>query len=561
MRRFLSLSCAAALVVAFSLPAVGPAGDVSAAPPPQLEKILVRGAAIHGANGLAVDHAGRLLVASVWGQQITAVDRSTGRILQRYGPVVDGVQLGTPDDVAVGPDGSIYYTDIMGGNVGRISADGHLTKQPVATFNNPIAFDAKGRLFVAQAFQGDCLYEVDPALVKPPTRILCGSGEEGFPEQLNGFDFGPDGMLYAPRPALRQIVRIDIATRTVTVVASDLDGNPSSVEFDAAGHLYASLGQGPVVRVDIETGAVANVTTLPFGLDNMAFDSRGRLYVSNSDDGHVDRVLPATGSRRQLLKGGLIIPGGVAVMPQAAGGDRVVVADLWRVATYNGLTGRLLDIDADFGAFGAVPGVTTTAADGDHVILTSWIAEAVTIWDPAAKPGSPSTAASACRSTRSASARTSWSRRLAPRRSCARTRGCADARSRWVGFVPTGLAATADDLWVADWATGTVWQLVKDGATLTTPGAVASGLAQPEGLAVDRDGSLLVVEAGAGRLTRIDPATGATSVVATGLGLGAAAPPGAPPTWMFNGVAVGPKGDIYATGDTAAVIYRFSPVP
>ena len=128
-------------------------------------------------------------------------------------------------------------------------------------------------------------------------------------------------------------------------------------------------------------------------------------------------------------------------------------------------------------------------------------------------------------------------------------------------MVPTGLAATADDLWVADWATGTVWQLVKDGATLAAPAVVTIGLVQPEGLAVDRDGSLLVVEAGAGRLTRIDPATGAKSTVATGLGLGTAAPPGAPPTWMFNGVAVGPKGDIYVTGDTVGVIYRFSPVP
>ena len=226
-------------------------------------------------NGLAVDKGGRLLVASVWGQQITAVDGSTGQVLQRYGPVVDGVQLGTPDDVAVGPDGSIYYTDIMGGTVGRISADGHLTKQPVATFNNPIAFNDAGRLFVAQAFQGDCLYEVDPALVKPPAMILCGSGAAGFPDQLNGFDFGPDGMLYAPRPALGQIVRIDIATKAVTVVASDLGGNPSSVEFDAGGHLYASLGQGPVVRVDIETGAVTNVTTLPFGLDNMVLRRSG----------------------------------------------------------------------------------------------------------------------------------------------------------------------------------------------------------------------------------------------------------------------------------------------
>ena len=129
---------------------------------------------------------------------------------------------------------------------------------------------------------------------------------------------------------------------------------------------------------------MTNVTTLPVGLDNMVFDNRGRLFVSNSDDGHVDRVLSATGSHRQLLKGGLIIPGRNATLPQATGGDRLVVADLWRIATYNGRTGRLLDLDADFGAFGAVPGVTTTAADGEHVILSSWIAEAVTVWDPAA---------------------------------------------------------------------------------------------------------------------------------------------------------------------------------
>ena len=128
-------------------------------------------------------------------------------------------------------------------------------------------------------------------------------------------------------------------------------------------------------------------------------------------------------------------------------------------------------------------------------------------------------------------------------------------------FVPTGLAATADDLWVADWAAGTVSQLVRDGTTLAPPAVVAGGLAQPEGLAVDRDGSLLVVEAGAGRLTRIDPGTGATSRVASGLGLGVASPPGAPPTWMFNGVAVGPKGDIYVTGDRSGALYRFSPVP
>ncbi|HEY3239088.1 MAG TPA: SMP-30/gluconolactonase/LRE family protein, partial [Acidimicrobiia bacterium] len=50
-----------------------------------------------------------------------------------------------------------------------------------------------------------------------------------------------------------------------------------------------------------------------------------------------------------------------------------------------------------------------------------------------------------------------------------------------------------------------------------TPSVVASGLDGPEGVAVDRDGSLLVVEGDAGRLVRIGPAGGQPSEVATGL--------------------------------------------
>lgn len=553
MKRSFVLACAAALVGAFAVP------TASASPPPYLQKTLVDGAAIQGANGLAVDHDGKILVASVWSQQIVAVDPATGKVLQRYGPMVGGTPLGAPDDVAVGPDGSIYYTDIIGGQVGRISTTGQLTKQAVAVFVNPIAFDAAGRLFVGQAFEGDCLYEVDPALVAPPTQILCGSGAPGFPDQLNGFDFGPDGGLYAPRPSLEQIIRIDVETGDVTLVSDQLGDTPSSVEFDADGSLYASLGPGRVVRIDTATGAVTTVATLEFGLDNMAFDAPGHLFVSNSDDGAIYRVHPATGAYRVLVKGGLTMPGGIAVLPSASEGDRIVVTDMWRLLTYSGLTGRLVDVDPNFGAFG-IPGVFTASADGDHVILTTWIAGVVEVWDPDANAllgvyGGFGTPVNAIRFGTDIVVAA-----LGPDPIVRVTPG-----GTWSGifagalFVPSGLAARGGDLWVADWASGIVWKIAAGGTFLAAPLPVAFGLAQPEGLAVDRDGSLLVVEAAAGRLTRIDPSTGATTTVADGLGLGA--PTYGPPTWMFNGVAVGARGDIYVTGDVANVVYRFSPVP
>jgi sugar lactone lactonase YvrE len=49
------------------------------------------------------------------------------------------------------------------------------------------------------------------------------------------------------------------------------------------------------------------------------------------------------------------------------------------------------------------------------------------------------------------------------------------------------------------------------------PSVVASGLDGPEGVALDRDGSLLVVEGDAGRLVRIDPGGGGPTEVARGL--------------------------------------------
>ncbi len=65
-----------------------------------------------------------------------------------------------------------------------------------------------------------------------------------------------------------------------------------------------------------------------------------------------------------------------------------------------------------------------------------------------------------------------------------------------------------------------------------------------------------MVEAGAGRLSRIDLPGGTVTTVAGDLGLGADPIPNAPPTWLFNGVTVGGLGDAYVTGDVDNVVYK-----
>ncbi|MDH3244146.1 MAG: hypothetical protein OEM26_05995, partial [Saprospiraceae bacterium] len=101
-------------------------------------------------------------------------------------------------------------------------------------------------------------------------------------------------------------------------------------------------------------------------------------------------------------------------------------------------------------------------------------------------------------------------------------------------------------------------QIDFEGKTPNTPFVVASDLSNPEGLAWDQDGSLVVVETGTNRLTRIDLSTGDKTTIVDNLEISGPGPEGFPPTYGFDGVAISPSGDIYVTGGAVNVIYRIT---
>jgi len=510
-------------------------------------KVLVTGSPIHGANGLAFDSHDRLHIASVLGREIVVMDPRTGKILDRLGPAL-GVE--TPDDLTFGPLGSVYqddvfWTAIFTGEVGRLSPDGtKITAGTVFPGVNPITFSDDNRLFVAHDFFGFAgLYEIDPDGISLPTEL-----DPNF-YNLNAFDFGPDGLLYGPIFQDR-ILRIDVDSGPSPLDFEDvLNPFPSAaVKFDSQGRLYA-LNVDQVVRIDPDTGDVEVVSEIEPGLDNLAFDSRGKLYVSSFMNGTVFRILPS-GHARILSPGGMIAPGGVAVLPRPHGGESVYVADGFSFREFNGRTGRPGAHEEVFGSAG------TVAPYGEDLVVSAWFNSSVEIRDgetlhlidgpiPFALPLNA----------------IAFQGDIAVAELGTGSVVSGDGTPIATGFpVPTGLAAIEDDLWVADWALGTVFQIVDEGLPIT-PTPLASGLVLPEGLAVNTDGTLLVVEAGAGRLSSIDPATGVVTMVAEGLDLGSPGPPGYPPTWTFNGVAVGPSGNIFVTGDAANVLYRFKQHP
>ena len=526
---------------------------------------LVTGSALHGANGTFVGPDGHLYVASFFGAEIVAFDVESGAVVRRYGPE-DGV-LG-PDDVTFGPDGSMYWTDILVGEVGRRGPDGSVTKQFVAPGVNPIAFSPDGRLFVGLCFAGDGLFELDPELIAPPRPIVVASEENPFPLGFfNAFSFGPDGRLYGPLYGGDSFIGFDVDSCEHTsqpwvdcdirVLASGFH-TPVAAKFSPQGVLHA-LDQwtGELVAFDLVTGEWSLVAEVGQGPDNLAFAADGRLFVTNADDGSVVEVLSA-GAVRTLSPGGLILPGGVTVMERPGGEASLFVADTFRLWEFGAGTGGLVAFTKGGLVGGGMAPPSTVRVDGDRLILTSQFGSALQVVDVRTldpvehvQMGAPNDALRLGADVVVADlvgGGVAWASDGAPILPI-------DQQQVWY---PKGLATDGERLWVSDWATGIVWQVAFDGATALPAVPIAVDLAHPEGLAFDGEGGVLVVETGAGRLLRIVLETGAIEEIATGLAVGLPAITGAPPAYILSGVTVDAAGGIYVAGDVGNVVYRIS---
>jgi sugar lactone lactonase YvrE len=494
---------------------------------------------------------GKLYIASVATPAIAVMNPETGEIEKRLGP--DHGAKG-PDDLAFGPDGSLYWTDIVYGTVGRLSPDGVATV--VADLGpgvNPITFSDDGRLFVSQCFFGDELFEVDPEGVKEPRLI---SDQLGPGCGLNGMDWGPDGFLYGPRWFQREVVRVDVETGRFETVAGGF-GVPAAVKFDSAGRLHVlDTLAGEVTQIDLKTESRTIVGRIqPRTADNLAFDETDRLFVSGFTDGYIVEVLDEN-NNRPVSPGGLIAPGGVAFVDTDEG-ERLYIADFFALREIDAETGQELGAVRDVIGFSDLGTVMTVKWNGEHLLLTSWFDNQVILWDPVGdelvakyvgfeQPVDALPFQGDIVVSESASGRVIRFNAVTP-----------DDRTVLVSGLrsPVGLASIDDSLYLADRDAGRILQIVEGEKVLEPLRIIADGLAGPEGIVFDTNGRLLVVEAGAGRVSSIDIETGDKAILAEDLQLHVESQVGFPSAMFFNGIAVG-NGRIFVTGDRASLLYR-----
>ncbi len=208
---------------------------------------------LRGPFGISVAANGDIYFADTWNQRVRAIDCETGVIrtvagegARAYGgdggPAMQAF-LGNPDDVSVGPDGSVIIADTRHSHVRRVDANGVIHNFAGAAF----PWD-----------KGDGGSSLNANLIYP-----------------TAVEHGPNGDVYIADAAAHRIRKVDAASGVITtVVGNGLDGysgdgaaataarigRPMAMRFDAAGNLYfADSSCHAVRRVDAKTGVITTV--------------------------------------------------------------------------------------------------------------------------------------------------------------------------------------------------------------------------------------------------------------------------------------------------------------
>ena len=466
------------------------------------------------------------------GARISAIDVTTGQVdhILARSPVV------APDDLDFAPDGTAYVTDVATATTwawkpGQVPS-AHAVDQPS---NNGVTVSAGGRIFVDEFRPGGRLLEV--ASAGQPARVIL--------EGLNGpnaLDVGGDGRVFFPQVFAGEVWSLEPDSGDTRRVAAGL-GSPTAVKVAPDGHLIVSLSaEGIIAQIDPRTGAITTLAEVDPGIDNLALDSSGRVFVSHYVDGQVAEVpvgvAATTQSPRILNPAGFVGPFDVSERP----GGTLIIADGLSLAYVEGSVvnrfARLLTADSP-GLISAVH----TAPDGRTYVAGG---NAVSQYTPAG----PRLIRDDLQSVTGLALDASDTLLVADHAAGTVLRLHPDGGE--VAILtndvehPTRLATatdTGDDaaVYISDDVAGQI-HVHRDGATTL----FANGLNKPQGLAV-LDNRVFVVDAGSGELVAFTRDGGAREVIVSGLPIGV--PEGVQRLITVAGLTATAAGDLIIAAD------------
>lgn len=513
----------------------------------------VKGAAlVGGSNGMFFDAENNLYVAQVLGRTISKLNPETGQILEQLGQQ-DGFFF--PDDVTIGNDGELYWTDVLGGTVGRKPKDGAAEfLYPFGTFPNanPLTLSDDGnRLFFAQCFNlgaPNGLYQVDLE-TNETTPII-----EGVPLcASNAMDF-KNNSIYAPILFQGRVARIDLANdNQITNVTSI--GIPVAVKFDSQGRLHVlDTSNGQVLRIDLDNPDTTNNTELVAqlpddGLDNLAFDKDDRLYVSSFSRGTVLEVLGLT-NFRTVSPGSFSATSGVAILNNVLYTVHPLAVHGYDLSTAQEVT----FVEAIPGVSDLMQPAAIVATKAGNLILLSFIMNSLLIWNITTESITLSAIFEA--PTDALEYQNGVLVMEATTGNVVHATGD-DLSNRTILMTIPGvffLAGNETHVYATHFVNGTTLEIISNGTVLDTPTIISSGHYSPEGTALV-DNYLLVACTGSGTLEKVDISSGEVATLVEGLDF-------LPPLPEF-GLVFGFSNDVavhddyaYVNADGSNVLYK-----
>lgn len=521
------------------------------------QHFLVPGSWFHGVHGLAFNKDDQLFAGSVIGQTLYRVQVDSGEVDRVVEP-----PMGMADDIAFAEDGTMAWTAFLMGKV-YVRRGNKTVEITGMSGPNSLAFGKDGRLFISEVFLGDALYEADlKNFDKPDFKTIPKSDLRKVADKLgglNGFEIHrDDGFLYGPLWFKGQIVKINIDTGATEVISSGYV-TPAAVNLDPQNrdNLYiVDTGNGSIWSLSLTSKIRKLVASMKPGLDNLAFDSRGRLFVSSMTDNGIYLVEKQTGATKTIVEGKLAIPTDLAVVSEN-GKETVHVADVFSYRTVDGSTGAVSDVLRVHGDSHSYPmGISVGPR---HVLLTSWFSNTVEKIDR--KTGKVVATLTDFSVPMDAIEGPDGSIYVAELASGNLVKVSPDGKQRSIVAKelrgPVAMAQGPGNIvYLTEITAGAVSQF--DLATGARK-VVADGLAGPEGIDVGPDGRLFVAEVGQKRVVAIDPANGNKTVIAANLDIGLAPYPGGPPGLVTTGVAVGKSGSVYVSSDVRNALYKLTP--
>jgi sugar lactone lactonase YvrE len=264
---------------------------------------LIKPTPLRGCNGLIFGQDGALYVCQSSPNKISRIELY-GKRAPRVETFVSSYHgVITPDDITVDDEGNFYATSAIGGEVYKINSQG--MKKVIArglSGPNGISYDEKtGRLFVSECFWGNRIWELDPEGEAPPRLV---NNSLITPE---GFDIR-DGKLVIPDLGTWSIVEMDMDTGVITTLVPTTSGliTPIALKIGPDGYIYtAELATGAVKKISSDGSDIEIITYLSPGVDNLAFGPDGNLYVSSYHDSTIWKVDPDSGEYTTLFPIGI----------------------------------------------------------------------------------------------------------------------------------------------------------------------------------------------------------------------------------------------------------------